>query len=218
MSILLIETTSRKIEFGFADENKILIKKYLDSESNADSLIYIIKTELDKCSFDIGNVDVISLSNGPGSFTGLRIGSAVAKGICLANDCKLICIPSFDIIANKIEKTENKDFTVLIFTNSMSNEFYCKDYSVKDETLRQKSEHYLSTVAKIKIERKTYIINEEINIDFKNSTGFVNVMNISGIKSQYELTKEYILNDNFTDYRVSEPYYIKSFYINKKFY
>ena len=82
MNILLIDSSSKNIEFAFSENSKISINKKLDSEINADSLIFQLLTEFDNSNKSIKNVDVVSLSNGPGSFTGLRIGSAIAKGIC----------------------------------------------------------------------------------------------------------------------------------------
>ncbi|MBC8485381.1 MAG: hypothetical protein H8D45_05000 [Bacteroidetes bacterium] len=70
MNILLIDSSSKNIKFAFSENSKISINKKLDSEINADSLIYELLTEFDNSNKSIKNVDVVSLSNGPGSFTG----------------------------------------------------------------------------------------------------------------------------------------------------
>lgn len=43
-------------------------------------------------------VDAVAVSGGPGSYTGLRIGVSMAKGICYARDIKLIAVPTLDLL------------------------------------------------------------------------------------------------------------------------
>ncbi|MCX6165194.1 MAG: tRNA (adenosine(37)-N6)-threonylcarbamoyltransferase complex dimerization subunit type 1 TsaB [Ignavibacteriae bacterium] len=118
MNILLLESSSKNIEFAFSKSGKIVILKKLDSESNADSLIYIIKQEFESANLDFACLDVVSISNGPGSFTGLRISSAIAKGICFGIGCKLVEIPTLDIIAGKYNgQPTAKIITALVFSN-----------------------------------------------------------------------------------------------------
>ena len=58
MNILLIESSSKKIEFGYAVNDEIVVLKELDSENNADSLIYMIKKIFDERRIDFKNIDV----------------------------------------------------------------------------------------------------------------------------------------------------------------
>jgi tRNA threonylcarbamoyladenosine biosynthesis protein TsaB len=48
---------------------------------------------------DLNTIDLIAVSAGPGSFTGLRIGSATAKGLGLALDKKIVSVPTVDALA-----------------------------------------------------------------------------------------------------------------------
>ena len=210
MNILLIESSSKKIEFGYGKNDEIVVLKELDSENNADSLIYMIKKIFDEKHIDFKDIDVVSLSNGPGSFTGLRIGSAIAKGICFALNCKLLEIPTLDIIANKYKGLmEGEVLTSLIFSNSKSREFYSADYIYENKELKRVSEY--STGFLDTFENKKYIVNEKNEFEFPVDLDVINVSEISNIRSQFELSIKYIKEGRYSDFRLSEPFYMKTF-------
>ncbi len=88
-NILLINTSSKKIEFAYNKKGDFCILKELDESKNADDLVFEIKTEFDKLDLCFQEIDYVGLLNGPGSYTGLRIGSAISKAICFATGCGL---------------------------------------------------------------------------------------------------------------------------------
>lgn len=211
MGILLIESSSKKIEFGYADFEKIMFKEELASDNNADTLIYFIKKSFEENNINFKEIEVISLSNGPGSFTGLRIGSAIAKGICFALCCKLIEIPTLDIIANKFKS--DKKIISLIFSNTKTLEFYYCEYEYKFGKLKKISDYKTDTINNIMKEDSDFIINEQtkedIGIDYINK--LKDVSGISNIESLFELTLCYIEEKKFSEYRTSEPFYMMEF-------
>lgn len=209
MNILLLDSSSKNIEFALSENNEISINKKLDSEINADSLIYEIKTEFDKFNRNISDVDVVSLSNGPGSFTGLRIGSAVSKGICFANDCKLVEIHTLDIIANRYKN--DAEVVVLIFSNSRTEEFYFTEYKIENGNFSRTSDYSVKRLEEIYLLNKTVLINERIDLPALEKLKVIDIFVITNIQSQSELTLDYIKRDEFSDYRMSEPFYMKKF-------
>jgi len=68
----------------------------------------------------------IALSSGPGSYTGLRIGAAAAKGLCYANDIPLIAIPTLDIVAREITPSGGHIIATL---DARRDEVYCAIYT-----------------------------------------------------------------------------------------
>ena len=212
MNILLLDTSSKNIEFAFSKSGKIAILKKLDSEYNADSLIYIIKQEFESAELEFSCLDVVSISNGPGSFTGLRISSAVAKGICFGTGCKLIEIPTLDIIAGKYEgQPAEKIFTALIFSNSKTEEFYAADYKFKNNNIIRISDYYIKKAADFDAENRIFLVNEdEKKLDLYDF-GIIRLSGKSSIYSQLNLTNKYISENRYSDYRTSEPFYMKNF-------
>jgi tRNA threonylcarbamoyladenosine biosynthesis protein TsaB len=212
LNILLLESSSKKIEFAFSKSGEIAILKKLDSESNADSLIYIIKQEFESANLDISCLDAVSISNGPGSFTGLRISSAIAKGICFGLGCNLIEIPTLDIIAGKYggEPTE-KILTALVFSNSKTNEFYAADYSFNNKIITRISGYYIRKAEEFDSADRIFLINEEIEQLQPFNFEVISLSGISNIYSQLDLTNKFISENKYSDYRTSEPFYMKNF-------
>ena len=193
MNILLIECTRKIVEFAFSKSNEIVILKELDSESNADSLIYTIKQEFEKSPFDFKSIKAVSLSNGPGSFTGLRIGSAIAKGICFSLGARLLEISTLDILANKYEPLDSKEsFMPLIFSNSKTLEFYTAVYRKENVKLLRISDYEIKKFEAFSESENTFILNDKTDFSFPGNFKFVDVSSESNMLSQHSLTMEYI--------------------------
>ena len=212
MGILFIESSSKKIEFGFVRNNDFVISEVLESSSNADNLTYYIKSAFKKNKISFKEIEVVSLSNGPGSFTGLRIGSAIAKGICFAVGCKLVEICTLDIIANKFKKSGN--VISLIVSNSRFFEFYYCEYIFDSGLLKRISDYKTGSFDKLITDnQKELIINERIEDYFPDEYKklITDVSEISNLESQFELTKISISENNYSNYKDSEPFYMKDF-------
>lgn len=211
MEILFIDTSSKNIEFGYSTESEIIIKEKLDIHHGADSLTYFLKESFTKNKLNFKKIDVVSLSNGPGSFTGLRIGSAIAKGICFANSSKLILLPTLDIIAGK--NKSDKKIIPLIFSNTKSREFYFSEYIFQTDMLKRISDYKTGILEDIILIDAEFVINEEPDADIKDAFGgrLTDVSHKSNIDSMHKLTREFIELGKFGDYKTSEPYYMKEF-------
>lgn len=58
-----------------------------------------IKEMLDECGLAMSDIDAVALSAGPGSYTGLRVGSSTAKGLCFGAGRPLIGVGTLDVLA-----------------------------------------------------------------------------------------------------------------------
>lgn len=109
--ILCIETGTTVCSVALGNENVVLgYKEVADSKSHASELSVFILDLLKELSFNIKDIDAIAVSKGPGSYTGLRIGVSLAKGICFALNKPLIAIGSLDSMVYGVERfiTEQK--------------------------------------------------------------------------------------------------------------
>lgn len=104
MSVLLyIETSSKNCSVGISNEGTLLAIQELSevSFSHAEKLHPFIQSVLEKASLGVQDVEGIVVGKGPGSYTGLRIGVAAAKGLCLALDLPLLSVGSLEMLAQK---------------------------------------------------------------------------------------------------------------------
>ncbi len=209
MNILLIDTASRKIEFAYNKKSDFCILKTLDDSKNADDLVYEIKSEFDEKGYCFQDIDFIGLANGPGSFTGLRIGSAISKAMCFATGAELIEVNSLDLIAEKYYLSNNgKDKVIPIITSGMkSGEFY---YAVFRDGKRVTDYQTAMPEDFGKIEGLILLNDNTVN-DFPANMKIMNMFDETNLKALYSLAVKRIGTGQISDYRTSEPFYMKQF-------
>ena len=104
--ILCIETGTTVCSVALGNENGVLGYKDLnDSKAHATQLSVLIDELMGELKFDISQIDAIAVNKGPGSYTGLRIGVSLAKGICYSLGKPLIAIGSLDSMVPGVANT-----------------------------------------------------------------------------------------------------------------
>lgn len=120
--VLGIETSDDFVGVGLADETGILISRASDPELRNKNLLHeFTKNTLELAGKTFPDVDGVSVSLGPGSFTGLRVGLAAAKGICWSRNIPLAGIPSTEAIMESVCNAAGKFLAV---KDARRNEFY----------------------------------------------------------------------------------------------
>lgn len=127
--ILSIETTdklcSAAILLNEEDYFEINIQgKHIHSQK----LVVIIDELLKASGLKIEQIESLAVSEGPGSFTGLRIGMAAAKGIAVGVSIPVVLVPTFDTLALKISSYLNKGEKFCIIKKASKDENYFASY------------------------------------------------------------------------------------------
>ena len=101
MKILGIDTSTKFCNLGLIEDEDILIEYTINGlkKKHSSILVPTIKNLLKTIGLKIEEINGIAVSMGPGSFTGLRIGLCVAKGLCYARSLPLLGIPTLDAMA-----------------------------------------------------------------------------------------------------------------------
>ena len=103
--ILNIETSTEVCSVALAKDGLLLFEKESrEGLSHSELLTVFIQELFAENNFDIKNIDAVAVSKGPGSYTGLRIGVSVAKGLCYALDIPLISVGSLDAMSDFVVK------------------------------------------------------------------------------------------------------------------
>ena len=98
--ILCIETSTTVCSVALAQNHRVLGALREDTPNAHSTLLTVlIEKLLAKAGYQAEDLDAVAVSSGPGSYTGLRIGVSVAKGICFATGKPLIAITSLEILA-----------------------------------------------------------------------------------------------------------------------
>ena len=113
MKILHIETSSKNCSVAISDGENLLClcEEVSDNYKQSESLHTFVEWALEGAEISLQDLDAVSLGKGPGSYTGLRIGAASAKGFCYGLKLPLIAVNSLD---SMVEEFVNQGFDLII--------------------------------------------------------------------------------------------------------
>lgn len=102
--ILSIDTSTQNCSVALHENGQLITQELVDEEgSHSKSLTLLIEKVMKTAGRALAELSAVAVSNGPGSYTGLRIGLATAKGICFALDKPLICLPTLRVLASAVD-------------------------------------------------------------------------------------------------------------------
>lgn len=100
MNILGIDSSSGVASVALISDGKLLGEYTTNfKKTHSQTLLPMIDALFSLLEFDKTTLDAVAISSGPGSFTGLRIGSATAKGLCLALNIPIVEVPTLEGLA-----------------------------------------------------------------------------------------------------------------------
>lgn len=110
MKILGFETASGRCSVALSEDANIMATELIFKNSmQAENLTNMIDKVLQKRNLDISDLDYIATTNGPGSFTGIRIGLSAILGLSISSSIKPVILSNFDIINHRIRE-QYRDF------------------------------------------------------------------------------------------------------------
>lgn len=92
--VLALDTATRRATVALCEGETILAEHAREVTTHSEGLLALVQRVLDESCLTADRLDGVACGRGPGSFTGLRIGLATAKGLCLAADLPLVCLSS----------------------------------------------------------------------------------------------------------------------------
>ncbi|CAD0222535.1 tRNA (adenosine(37)-N6)-threonylcarbamoyltransferase complex dimerization subunit type 1 TsaB [Chryseobacterium sp. JV274] len=221
MKILYLETSSKNCSVAVSDNEKLLCvcEEVSENYKQSESLHTYVEWALEGAGIALKDIEAVSLGKGPGSYTGLRIGAASAKGFCYGLKVPLIAINSLESMIEPF-LDNNYDFIVpLIDARRM--EVYTAVYD--GNTGKELSE----TEAKI-LEETSFEEFRDKKVLFvgdgaKKAKEILNLPDAVFNENVYPSAKylikktlEKIGNKEFEDMAYFEPFYLKDFHGVKK--
>ena len=108
MKILAIDTSGLVASVAILEEDSILAEYMVNyKKTHSETLMPMIAEIISMTETDKSTFDAVAIAGGPGSFTGLRIGSATAKGFAQMFDLPIISVPTVDALAYNICATDS---------------------------------------------------------------------------------------------------------------
>ena len=134
--ILHIETATKICSVGLSESGRLLncIDREPEEYIHGEYLTLFIQEVLDKSNKNLKDLNAISVSIGPGSYTGLRIGLAVAKGLCYGLNIPIVSIETLDSLL-EIGKQKYLNDTLCAVLDARRMEVYSKIKSPQGDLL-----------------------------------------------------------------------------------
>ncbi len=137
--ILSIETATRVCSVALHRNGELLgFQELFLEKSHSTHLTVMIEQLLSNCQVELGDLEAIAISKGPGSYTGLRIGVATAKGLCYALEIPLIGINTLIAMAHQLVEIPLGADYLCPMLDARRMEVYCtivnKEFQVESET------------------------------------------------------------------------------------
>lgn len=126
MRLLALETATLAGGAALLDDGRLVGESRLNiALTHSERLMAVVDRLLQDCAWDVADLDALAVSIGPGSFTGLRVGAATAKGLALALEIPVAPVPTLDALAATLPFA---DAPVCPLLAARRGEVYCSLY------------------------------------------------------------------------------------------
>lgn len=214
--ILAIDTALDKASVCLAeDEQVISVQENSHQKDHASWIHEAIRMLFDNTGKQINQTDYVAVSNGPGSYTGLRVGLSTAKGICFALNKPLITVNTLAILANAVRQEAADLICPMIDARRM--EVY---YGVYDKKLNELEKPSAKILHETSFER--YLNEHQVLFTGNGALKFEQICNnqnrasfsypVIHCSQMITLAHELIRIKKFSDLAYVEPLYVKEFY------
>jgi len=133
MYILAIETTGAFASVAIMKDDKIIGHvSGNDRFSHLQNLMPQVETVIKENELQVGDIDLVAVSNGPGSFTGIRIGVSTARALSQILDIPCVAVPSLDALALRGAEYAKGDILICPMLDARRSQVYAGGYFIKD--------------------------------------------------------------------------------------
>ena len=217
-NLLFIDTSGTTAAVAGSSNGKLSkIIYHNDAKSQAAVLNLLIEEALEAAQMSLHDLNAICVCGGPGSYTGLRVGLSVAKGIAYALDKKLMLFDRLSLIAQSCSSKETEDKDKLIVLNARKEEVFFALFD-KEDNLKMAPQHAFLTdliITAQKLNKETVLITELENLPLPFNTIFID----SSFKIAFEpwmvLAEQRVIENDFDDLAYSEPSYLKAAFMTQ---
>ncbi|MBO5213053.1 MAG: tRNA (adenosine(37)-N6)-threonylcarbamoyltransferase complex dimerization subunit type 1 TsaB [Clostridia bacterium] len=104
MKILALDSTAHTSSVAILDNEKLITLYTVNTDNtHSETLLPMISSALSASDISIDEIDVFAASNGPGSFTGVRIGAATLKGLAFGRNVKCVEVSTIEALARNLD-------------------------------------------------------------------------------------------------------------------
>lgn len=151
LPLLAIETSEKLCGVSLLlNENEYYSAKIFLPHSHSEKLFELIEILRDSSSIKLNEIKSVAVSSGPGSFTGLRIGMAAAKGIAAGLNIPIIPVPTFEALAYQLSQILPDGQKFIVANKANRDEAYFAKFHVKSNNYIFEEELKILPISELK--------------------------------------------------------------------
>ena len=212
--LLHIETCTKMCSVALSENGKLLdcIENDSDNYIHGEYLTVFIEDILAKNKLLPNQLVGVSFSAGPGSYTGLRIGLSVAKGLCFALSIPLISVSTLKVLAS-LGKEKYPNSTLVPMLDARRNEVYCEIFDAELKSIKPLSADILDETSYQNFDPFVYFGDgaEKMSSQWEHrKITFDATIKLSAV-GQVAMAYEKFKQNEFEDVAYFTPLYLKEF-------
>lgn len=136
--LIHLETCTRSLSVAVSQDDRLISEKITHSgNTHSENITIFIEQAVNEAGISLSNLDAVSVSKGPGSYMGLRIGTSAAKGLCFALDIPLIAVDTLQAMALKMShETQALKALYCPMLDARRMEVYCALYNEQNKCIQ----------------------------------------------------------------------------------
>ncbi len=216
--ILNIETATKNCSVSLAKNGQTVVCKEISElgYSHAEKLHLFIQEVLQESGVALSQLSAIAVSQGPGSYTGLRIGVSTAKGLSYALQIPLIAVDTLLALAHQVSEC---DGYIVPMIDARRMEVYSAIFDSNKQKIREVQAEIITAESFESISETIYFIgdsNEKVkSVLIKPNFVYLDTIQYPSSKEMSNISYQKFIEKNFEDIAYFEPYYLKDFLFAK---
>ena len=216
--ILNIETATKNCSVAIAQDGITTACQEIATEnySHAEKLHVFIASVIAQAGISFKDLSAIAVSQGPGSYTGLRIGVSAAKGLCFALKIPLIALDTLSIL---VEQATIEEGIIIPMLDARRMEVYSAIFNANKQMIREVQAQIITSESFSDWNDPIYVLGDcqeklQPILDRPNFI-FMHELVFPSAKDMGKLGYDKFKIAAFEDLAYFEPYYLKEFLISK---
>lgn len=138
MRILALECSAKSVSAALAEDGILIGESFLNvNQTHSETLMPLCEQMLRNASLTLKDIDALAITPGPGSFTGVRIGVSLVKGLAFANNMPVFCFSALEAMALELSGMPFFEGIICPLMDARCNQFYNAIFKIKNKKIER---------------------------------------------------------------------------------
>ena len=130
-NILALDTSTENCSAALSINGEVLVREFVSPREHTKRILPMVDSLLSEAGIKLTDLDALAFGRGPGSFTGVRIGTGIAQGLAFGADLPMLPVSTLAIMAQGAHRLHNAT-DVLPAIDARMGEIYFAQYQLND--------------------------------------------------------------------------------------